>query len=89
MSRRVGWTDLPLRCPGCARRVKEQSVLLHGGALRCDRCARLYYAVLVPSVRLVWIAEVTPFEVQQLRAAALSAPDVIRRLGGAFPAEAA
>jgi hypothetical protein len=88
VSRPVGWRPLPLRCPSCAAKVRERAILLAAGALRCERCQRLYFAVVVPQVALVWIAEVSAVEVQQLRAAALSIPDTIRRLGGEYPSAA-
>jgi len=88
MSRPVGWCPTPLRCPSCAARIRERTVILHGGAVRCERCQELYFAVVVQQVGLVWVARVTAAEVHQLRAEALSIPDTIRRLGGAFPSAA-
>lgn len=83
--RKMGWMPLPIRCPGCSRRIREHAILTHGGAVRCQHCDRLLYVVLAPHLALAFAAEVTLAEVTHMRASHMTPAAVIAYLGASFP----
>lgn len=85
VSRKMGWMPLPVRCPGCDRRIREHVILTHGGAVRCQTCDRLLYAMVAPNLGMVFAAEVTVEEVSRMRADRMTLVSVLAFLGASFP----
>lgn len=84
--RRAGFSTLPMHCPHCARRLKQSSVVLHGGVLRCERCERLQYVILVGQVQLAYLVDIEPHEVIELSARGAAPHEVLQFLGVAVRA---
>lgn len=86
--RKMGWMPLPVHCPGCERRIREHTILMHGGAVRCERCDRLLYAIFAPSLSLAFAAEVSLAEVTHMRDQHMTLHAVLDYLGASFPTAA-
>lgn len=82
----TGWSMLPVRCPHCERRMKQQAVVLHGGVLHCPGCNRGLYVILAPGVQLAFVAEIHPDEVKALHAQGANAFQVLAFLGATIRA---
>ena len=87
--RSMGWRPIPLRCPSCGQRVKIDHVILHGAAVRCNRCGDLYYAVFAQQIGMAFVAQLTSSEAHFMRQEAMPVAKVLAYLGAAFPEEAA
>jgi hypothetical protein len=79
--RKHGLTTLPLKCPHCARRLKQHTVVLHGGVLTCEGCRRMQFVVLIGPVHLAYMADITRHEVVELFARGATAREVFETLG--------
>lgn len=81
LPRIAGWLPLPLRCPHCERRIKQDGVMLHGGVLHCVGCARSLYVILVPGANVAFIAELHPDEMRALHLQGANPIQVLAFLG--------
>ncbi len=79
--RKHGLSTLPLRCPHCARRLKQHTVALHGGVLTCEGCRRMQYVIVIGQVQLAYMADITRQEVVDLFARGASPHEVFQALG--------
>jgi hypothetical protein len=79
--RRHGFTTLPLKCPHCLRRLKQHTVVLHGGVLACEGCRRQQYIVLLGQVGLAYTVDISRQEVVELFARGASPREVLEALG--------
>lgn len=82
----MGWIELPLKCPHCARRLVEHHVLSYGGSIKCRGCDRLYYVALASNLNMAFAIEVTHAELTELKRRALSLPQILAQFGATFPA---
>jgi uncharacterized Zn finger protein len=85
----MGWRPIPLRCPSCTQRVKIDHVILHGAAIRCNRCGELYYAVFATSIGMAFVAQLTSAEAHHMRQQTMTVAQVLDYLGARYPEEAA
>lgn len=85
----MGWISMPVRCPACSSRLREHAILTHGGAVRCEKCSRLLFAVTAAHVGMVFAAEVTAAEIRHMRDHRMTLPAVLDYLGANFPRIAA
>lgn len=81
----MGWLDLPLKCPGCSRRLVEHHVLTYGGAIKCRHCERLYYVALASNLNMAFAIEVSTTQLADLKRRALSLPQVLAHFGATYP----
>lgn len=79
--RRHGFAKVPIRCPHCTRKLPPSAVVMHGAALRCDGCQRLFYVLPVMHVRLVYLIDIAPQEAVELAAKGASPFEVLEALG--------
>lgn len=85
VERSMGWRMMPLRCPSCTQRVKIDHVILHGAAIRCNRCGDLYYAVFAQQIGMAFVAQVSSAEAHHMRQQAMTVAQVLEYLGAKFP----
>lgn len=85
MTRRMGWVELPLRCPGCTRKLPLQSAMSYGGAVRCIHCSAVLYVALAQNLNMAFVIELTAAELRTLKARALTLPQLLAHFNATFP----
>lgn len=70
-----------MHCPHCTRRLRQSSVVLHGGVIRCDGCKQLQYIVLLGQIQLCLMVEISATELADLSTRGASPREVLQDLG--------
>lgn len=79
--RPMGWSPLPAYCARCRTKLRDHALLLHGGGIRCGRCATINYVLVCAPVQLAFVAAVNSHELHALAERGATVAQVLAYLG--------